>query len=388
MRREGEHGGGWLVLGLLARHGLVTICGAIFLEELGLPLPIPTDILIVSAGATGGSAGRFVLWFVLISLASASGASGLYAAVRRGGRPLVERFGRYVHLGPTALARGEALLLKGGWGGIALGRATPGLRLPTVIVCGLLGIPYRRFITAHIVGSAVYILVFLALGRLFGVAVLERLHFPGVSVRFVSYILLGIGLPTLLAWLCVRAHIQREEDRPAGRTVAIGAAVLGGLAGTIAFAATWAAGFAATDLARTSPPLTIGYRLARRLLGRPEGAFLLANTLLLLGGVALGVLYLEVVLPRLARRLHTLPGQILGLALLTFALDGGLNALVGFPGQRRAPLTIAILLALGSLGYATTVACARALALALRPASGRASGPSDDPGIVAPSSTP
>ena len=73
------------VLGLLARHGFIAICIAVIIEELGIPMPIPTDILIVTAGATGGSWERFVVWFLLLSLASATGASGLYAAIRRGG---------------------------------------------------------------------------------------------------------------------------------------------------------------------------------------------------------------------------------------------------------------------------------------------------------------
>ena len=117
--------------GLIARHTAIAICLAVVLEELGLPMPIPTDLLIVTAGATGNRTwASFAWWFVILSLASATGASGLYAIVRRGGRPLIERFGRYVHLGPKTLARGEALLARGGWAGIALGRATPGLRFP------------------------------------------------------------------------------------------------------------------------------------------------------------------------------------------------------------------------------------------------------------------
>jgi len=174
------------VLPFLLRYGFVAICAAIILEELAIPMPIPTDLLIVTAGATVGSTGHFILWFVSISLASATGATGLYAILRRGGRPLVDRFGRYVHLGPKTLARGEALLARGGWWGIACGRATPGLRLPTVVMCALLGVPYRRFITAHITGSAIYIFVFLILGRIFGQAVLESLHLPRVSARTIS----------------------------------------------------------------------------------------------------------------------------------------------------------------------------------------------------------
>ncbi len=353
------------MLPFLLRYGFVAICGAIILEELAIPMPIPTDVLIVTAGATGGGVGRFITWFVLISLSSATGATGLYAILRRGGRPLVDRFGRYVHLGPKSLARGEALLARGGWWGIAFGRGTPGLRLPTVVMCALLGVPYRRFITAHITGSAVYILFFLALGRYFGPGVLERLHLPRVSFRLLGLLVLAVGLPALLVWLARRAHIGREDDIAPGRHLTVGAAILAGLAGTIVFAAAWAASFAVTDLAGLPPPVMVGYRVARRVIGQQGGAFLLGYISLILAGIALGAIYLELLLPRLTRWLRALPSQVAGLAVLTLVLAVWLAWRSEVPDRPHAYLAIGITLALGSIAYAIAVVYARALALIL-----------------------
>jgi membrane protein DedA with SNARE-associated domain len=353
------------VLPFLLRYGFVAICGAIILEELAIPMPIPTDVLIVTAGATGGDVGRFILWFVLISLASATGATGLYAILQRGGRPLVARFGRYVHLGPKALARGEALLARGGWWGIALGRATPGLRLPTVVMCALLGVPYRRFITAHMTGSAVYILAFLALGRYFGQGVLESVHLPRVSTRLLGLLLLTIGLPALLVRFARRAHIDREDDIAPGRHLTVGAAVLASLAGTVVFAAAWAASFAVTDIAGLPPPVMIGYRFVRRVIGQQGAAFLLGYTSLILAGIALGTIYLELILPHLTRWLRTLPSQVAGLAGVTLALAVWIAWHAGVPDRPHAHIAIGVTLTLGSIAYAIAVVYARALALAL-----------------------
>src|SRR5687768_2206386 len=105
---------------LLARHGLTAIMLAIMLEELGVPMPIPTDLLIIVAGATGArSTAHAALLFCVLLAASAIGASGLYELIRRGGRPLVDRFGRYVHLGPAQLDRAQAQLERHGWRAIA-----------------------------------------------------------------------------------------------------------------------------------------------------------------------------------------------------------------------------------------------------------------------------
>src|ERR671916_605020 len=133
----------------LAKHSFGAILLVVLIEEVGIPLPIPSDFLVIFAGTmTDRSLPRLVLFTVALTMASAVGASGLYAIARRGGRPLVERFGRYVHLGPEQLDRAEALLSRSGWGGIAIGRATPGLRYATVIACGLLEVSYPRFVSA------------------------------------------------------------------------------------------------------------------------------------------------------------------------------------------------------------------------------------------------
>src|SRR5919112_5979561 len=118
-----------VMLTSLAKHSFGAILLVVIIEEVGIPLPIPSDFLVIFAGTTADhSLSRLVMFYVALTMASGIGASGLDTIVRRGGRPLVERLGRYVHLGPEQLARAEALLSRSGWGGIAVGRATPGLR--------------------------------------------------------------------------------------------------------------------------------------------------------------------------------------------------------------------------------------------------------------------
>ena len=162
-------------------------------------MPIPADIMIVFVGANR-SASQLVPLFALLATSSAIGASGLCAIIRRGGRPLVNRFGQYVHLGPEQLAHSETLLARGGWGGIALGRAIPGLCYATVVACGLFKVPYLRFVTAHLAGSSVYIAIFLALGAVFGPGILDRIHPPALVIRLLWLLPLAVGLPLLLVW--------------------------------------------------------------------------------------------------------------------------------------------------------------------------------------------
>ncbi|HEU5097664.1 MAG TPA: DedA family protein [Roseiflexaceae bacterium] len=365
------------MIGLLDKHSLIAILIAVFLEELGLPMPIPTDLLIVFAGVkVAGAAGAFVRWFLLLNVASAAGASGLYLIVRRGGRPLIERYGRYVHLGPRQIERAERLLGRGGWWSIAIGRAIPGLRYLTVIACGLFKVPFLRFVTAHTLGSSVYIAVFLALGSFFGPKVAEYLHLPELQLRLIWMLALALGLPLLLAWLCYRGHAEYTAAPSRRRT--FWALVLASFAGATAMAAAWAGAATIAELAGAPRPLNVTYQLALALLGRglrPASAYMLVYTTLLLLCVGVGVLYYDVVLPLISPKGTTLPRQTLGLALLALTLVCAFlaPALVWGRGrpldhwwQAGGPLLVLALLS-GIVLYALTTACARALAIAILP---------------------
>ncbi len=308
------------MLDSLVRHSFVAVLLAVMVEELGVPMPIPTDVLIVFVG-TGRSVSQLGLLYLLLAASSAVGASGLYAIIRRGGRPLVERFGRYVHLGPEQLARSEALLARGGWGGIALGRAVPGLRYATVVACGLFKVPYLRFVTAHLAGSSVYIVIFLVLGAVFGPAILDRIHLPALGLHLLWLLPLALGLPLLVVWRGSRVR------QPAGssRRRAVGAVLLAGFTGTVALAATWSATATAAELLGAGHPLNVTYTLLNWLLGLGldvDGLSLLLYAALMSLFVGVGAVYYELVLPRLAPQGTSLPWQMFGLALLAFGLFG------------------------------------------------------------------
>jgi membrane protein DedA with SNARE-associated domain len=364
------------MLGSLARHGFVAILLAVMIEEFGIPMPIPTDVQIVLAGTIAGpSLPQLGLFFVMLSAASAVGASGLYAIVRRGGRPLVERFGRYVHLGPKQLARSEALLARGGWIGIAIGRAIPGLRYPTVIACGLFKVPYPRFVIAHLAGSSVYMAVFLALGAVFGPAILERIHLPALWIRLLWLLPLALGLPLLMVWWGSRAHPRRPANP--SRRRAIGAALLGGFAGATALAATWSATATASELLGASRPPTITRVLLRWLLSLGldvTGVSPLLYTVLLSLFVGLGVAYYGLVLRYLAPHIVSLPRQVLGLTTLALGLLGAIFAppllvvdMESFIPWQTGGLIVLFGIALGATSYALTVVYGRTLAIAVAP---------------------
>jgi membrane protein DedA with SNARE-associated domain len=374
------------MLRLFAKHSLLVVCLAVMLEEAGVPLPIPTDVMIVFAGAASvRSFSHLVLLFLLLSVASVTGASVLYAIVRRGGRPLVERFGRYVHLGPAQLARGERLLERGGWSAIAVGRAIPGFRYGTVVACGLLNVPYRRFVTAHLVGSSVYIAFFLWLGYMFGPGIISRLHVPDFGLRLLWLLALAAGLPLVLLWAYTHAHPFRPTA-PSPRRL-WGATLGASLVGASTLAATWSLTPTLTALFGSAPPLPLYSVEMIMERGLPVAtAHVLLAGVLLVAAMGVSAVYFGLVAAWIERHEPRPIRQVAELMLLgSGVLLVGIAA-IDIVEVNRVLLswrnTTALLLTtnlLGVLSYAFTTVYARGLAIALMPSwrlAGRKEAPS------------
>ena len=71
----------------IASYGYLALFLALFLEELGVPLPVPGDLLLLFAGYLVGRGAMRIDLAVLVGVVAAfGGASLLYLATRRGQR--------------------------------------------------------------------------------------------------------------------------------------------------------------------------------------------------------------------------------------------------------------------------------------------------------------
>ena len=185
----------------------------VFIEEMGIPLPVPGDLAMLVAGYRV-SRGQMNLFWVLFLLESATllGASILYWIGSRGGRPLIYRYGRYIHVDRAKLDRAEAFLQHRGMIALVLGRLVPGLRIVTTVVAGVLGVPYLKFLIATAVGSFPYVLIFVLLGLWVGPHALEAMAGPEFSIRLLVTLLLFAVVTGLLIKF-YREAARRELPR-------------------------------------------------------------------------------------------------------------------------------------------------------------------------------
>lgn len=187
------------VAGLLDAHSLLAACLLLFVEEAGVPIPVPGDFAMVLIGAQARQ-GRHSFWHAIaaLELATVAGGTLLYAATRWAGRPLVLRHGRLLRLTPERLRRAELRLQRHGVLAVGGARLVPGLRIVSVIACGLFGVPVRVFMPGLVVGSLVYIIAYTMLGYFAGPAILTVLEQARLPLAALSSAALLCGA---LVWL-------------------------------------------------------------------------------------------------------------------------------------------------------------------------------------------
>lgn len=126
-------------------------------ESMGIPVPGEITLVTASLMAIGGVTNP---WFVAIaaSIGAIGGDSLGYLFGRRGGRGLLDRFGRRFpkHFGPAHLARAERMFQRWGVWAVFFGRFVALLRILAGPLAGALRVPYRRFLVANAAGGIVW----------------------------------------------------------------------------------------------------------------------------------------------------------------------------------------------------------------------------------------
>jgi membrane protein DedA with SNARE-associated domain len=160
----------------LSRGWVYPIVGLLVaLESMGLPLPGETALLAAAAYAALGG----------VSLPGVIAAAALGAIIgdsigfwlgRRGGLPLLERYGRAIRLDHRRLGRAQAFLRRHGGKTVFLGRFTAFLRMFAAFLAGVARMPYFEFVAYNVSGGVCWALVMGLLGYALGhhLALLDR----------------------------------------------------------------------------------------------------------------------------------------------------------------------------------------------------------------------
>ena len=197
-----------LFFALLTSFGFAGSLILLYLEESGLPLPLPGDAILLYLGSSTRS-----LWLsgLLAVIAIAAGSSNLYLLSRRFGPSLLtsSRLLAFLYLSPSHLERAQGWFARWGAASLIFGRHIPGLRIPLTIVAGSLRLPYRTFLPSVIVSASLWVALWLTLGARFA---------PAVEAFFTLhswlYFLVVLAILVFLAGGVLRALRTHQEALP------------------------------------------------------------------------------------------------------------------------------------------------------------------------------
>jgi membrane protein DedA with SNARE-associated domain len=190
----------------LTSYGLVAACLIMLIKSIGVPIPIPGDVILLAMAARAAD-GKVLLWLAFVSLLVVVTVGGTvqYWLARGPARNLVLRYGGRLGITPERLARVAARVQRGGILGIGLAVLTPGVRTAAIPGCGLAGVRARVFVPGLALGSGLDLALHFALGFA-GAGLLAAIVQPSPIVLALGLMLIGLA-----GWLLIarRRHMTR-----------------------------------------------------------------------------------------------------------------------------------------------------------------------------------
>jgi membrane protein DedA with SNARE-associated domain len=186
----------------VAAHGLLAVFVVMAVDAV---LPVGGELVMLFAGAlaAGAIAGHHGPSLAAVvaagTLGYLAGSLAGWALGRTGGHALIERHGRWLHLGPERFARAERWFGRYGSAFVLFGRLTPLVRSFVSIPAGVLEHPLGSYTLLSALGSLVWCLAFGIAGYALGS------HWDAVhhAFRYADYAALVV-LVTVVTTLLVR----------------------------------------------------------------------------------------------------------------------------------------------------------------------------------------
>ncbi len=177
------------------------------LESCGVP--IPSEVIMPFAGFVVAS-GSLLFWPVVIigALGNLAGSWLAYLIGYRGGRPLVERYGKYILISHHDLDLADRWFAKFGEWTVFLGRVLPVVRTYISFPAGIAEMNFKKFSYFTLAGAMIWSTIFAWLGIRMGnnwIAIRGKLH---------NFDLVIIIVLAALVALYVLRHIKHSrKDR-------------------------------------------------------------------------------------------------------------------------------------------------------------------------------
>jgi membrane protein DedA with SNARE-associated domain len=200
-----------LIDGLYGRFGYAGVAIAMAIESAAIPIPseliLPFAGWSVSRGVLEPLTGaQWTYWGAVIAgvVGNTVGSLASYAVGALGGRPLLERYGRYVLISSHDLDVADRWFARWGDLTVLFSRMLPIVRTFISVPAGIARMPLWRFTLFSIVGAVPWVMLLVWAGMLLGDNWLELKHnLRGLDYAVAAIIVLGVAL---FIWRHVRSR--------------------------------------------------------------------------------------------------------------------------------------------------------------------------------------
>ena len=153
---------------------------------------------VLAGSLVGAGVAAFLPILLIVVAADVLADSALYVLGRFGHRPRIARILRRLGLTDRRRMRWTASLHDNLPKVVAGAKAVDIAAVPAFLAAGLAKVPYRRFITWVLAGSAVRAAILLAVGVIFGRSAADLLDSPGTFLALTLALAVTVGLAHLL----------------------------------------------------------------------------------------------------------------------------------------------------------------------------------------------
>lgn len=179
----------------VVQYGYWAVAATLLLENMGVPLPGET-ILLIASFAAYSERSLSLAWIIGIATIACTAGDNLgYLIGVRGGRPLLVRYQNFFRIRPATIQRGERLFEEYGAVTVFFARFVFGMRIIAGPLAGVLRMPWKKFLLFNFLGATVWVTVISGAGYLFG----QHWEKLARNLKRLDLILIA-GVLLVLAW--------------------------------------------------------------------------------------------------------------------------------------------------------------------------------------------
>ncbi|MCW2686607.1 MAG: putative rane-associated protein [Mycobacterium sp.] len=192
----------------LEHYGYLAVGGFVLLEDFGVP--VPGETMLVAAALFAGAGHMNIAVVILVAVLGAIVGDNIGFIVGHfGGRPLIERFGRYIFLTPQRLDHAEDFFNRHGGKVVTVARFIEGLRQVNGILAGMVGMHWLKFLAFNALGAVLWVCTWATLGYLAGENIVQ------IYAGFERYKWYVIGALIVIAAILIARRVRRGRARSA-----------------------------------------------------------------------------------------------------------------------------------------------------------------------------